>query len=497
MPTTLIHAPITSPSAALRVMSRMVEGLSDPTMLLNRDLDVIFANAEARMRFVNSNLTLHVPFTSFIQSVFPEAEATGLARTFRAVIAAPAEEASTFFLRDSDREIQLRITNVQMETPEERDEKTSPALSITFFLRDAETQLPRLEFVLNSSTDGIFIVNRANKIIFFNSACEKMTGWQRGAAIETYECANVLQCHNEAGESMGSEALCPAKVFFRRDLQPTSHEMLITAQSGKERWVETTYSPIKNAAGEVEFIVGIIRDIDERKRLESQLVQNRNLASLGVLMSGIAHEIKNPLGIIMSSVEVLTNEKRPLAQRHEAASFLKDEVRRLDERVTDFLAFARPKPLMAEPVNINALLKKVILSYSSLNNRRFKITADLCSVAPMTTADPDLLHQVFLNLVINADQAMPGGGELIVKTETRDDQIRVQFCDAGCGIAEENLPKIFDPFFTTKKNGTGLGLSIVHQILTSHRGRINVFNNAESPGVTFEMSLPAQPAHVA
>src|SRR5690606_29989238 len=111
------------------------------------------------------------------------------------------------------------------------------------------------------------------------------------------------------------------------------------------RYVETNYSPIRNPNGDVEFIVGIIRDIDERKRLESQLIQSENLALIGQLVSGIAHEIKNPLGILMSSVEIVLNDDRPEDQRREAATYIKEEIRRLDERMKQFLAFAKPKPV--------------------------------------------------------------------------------------------------------------------------------------------------------
>jgi signal transduction histidine kinase len=310
--------------------------------------------------------------------------------------------------------------------------------------------------------------------------------------MQTYECANVLRCHNDDGESMGSESLCPAKVFFHKDSVPRPHEMLITTTTGKERYVETNYSPIKSPAGEVEFIVGIIRDIDERKRLESQLIQNRNLVMLGQLVSGIAHEIKNPLGILMSSVEIVANEKRPAEQRREAASYIKDEIRRLDERMKYFLAFAKPKPLMLERVDVVALLKKVAGSYhSALMNRRFHVAPPMCGTFTPIMGDPDLLHQVFLNLIINAEQATKGTGILAISTEQVEDTVRIRFVDNGSGIQETDFPKIFDPFFTTKSDGTGLGLSIVHQILTAHRGKINVRNNESKPGVTFEIILPA------
>src|SRR5690606_10432707 len=364
--------------------------------------------------------------------------------------------------------------------------------AVTISDPDFDAIMRRLEFVLDSTTDGIFIVNRTNHIVYFNKACERITGWRRDQAVmQTYECANVLRCHNDEGESLGTGSLCPAKVFFHKDSMPKPHEMLITMVNGKERFVETNYSPIRNTAGEVEFIVGIIRDIDERKRLEDQVVQNRNLVMLGSLVSGIAHEIKNPLGILMASVEIVLNENRPDDQRREAANFIKDEVRRLDERMKYFLAFAKPKPLMREPVDLGALLRKVANHYQgATHNPNFHIQPPMCSHLPTTMADPDLLHQVFLNLIINAENASPDGGVVSITTDLVDDFIRVKFIDNGQGIDEENIAKIFDPFFTTKSDGTGLGLSIVHQIITSHRGKISARKNENRPGLTVEILLP-------
>ncbi len=234
-----------------------------------------------------------------------------------------------------------------------------------------------------------------------------------------------------------------------------------------------------------------IRDNEERKRLEEELMESRNLVMLGSLVSGIAHEIKNPLGILMSSVEIVLNEKRPEEQRREAASYIKDEVRRLDERMKYFLAFARPKPLMREAVDVGAIIRKVANSYQgAVRNKQFHVQPPMCSHLPRTQADPDLLHQVFLNLIINAEHACPDGGVLAIRADVLNDWIRIRFMDNGQGINKEDIEKIFDPFFTTKSAGTGLGLSIVHQIITSHRGKISARNNDDTPGVAIEILLP-------
>lgn len=475
-----------------RSLRKFVEGLTDPTLLVSsRDLAIYYANAEARIRFSDKDLTEGGLLDRFISDTFPEASVAEFRETFRRLALENDPDPATVFLNNGAKQTHLRITSLNFEHDCDCGGVES-IFAVTITDPDFDAIMRRLEFVLDSTTDGIFIVNRSNHIVYFNKACEKITGWRRDLAVmQTYECANVLQCHNDEGESMGSETLCPAKVFFHKDSIPKPHEMLITTTTGHERYVETNYSPIKNPAGEVEFIVGIIRDIDQRKRLEDQVVQNRNLVMLGSLVSGIAHEVKNPLGILMSSVEIVLNENRPDEQRREAASYIKDEVRRLDERMKYFLAFAKPKPLMREPVDVTDVIRKVASNYQkAVINRDFHVQPPMCSHLPMTLADPDLLHQVFLNLIINAEQASPKGAVLSITADQVDDWIRLRFKDNGCGLQTDEIAKIFDPFYTTKSDGTGLGLSIVHQIITSHHGKISAKANEGKPGLTVEILLP-------
>ena len=475
-----------------RTLRDLLEGISDPTVLLDRALRVVFANAKARMLFSSVSLTEGIPFTAFLARALPGADLSALGETLGRAAEASDTAPSALFLRGADRELHLRLSGVDCGCCGDSAVENQPVLAVMMFQPAGSDHLPRLEMVLDGSSDGVFIVNRENRIVYFNRACERLTGWQRDEAVmQTWECANVLHCHTESGESMGSEALCPAKLFFRHDAVPVPHEMLITTSGGREKWVETNYSPVRSQSGEVEFIVGIIRDIDERKQLEAQIVQSRNLASLGQLTSGIAHEIKNPLGVIMASVEVLVNEARPAAQRREAAHFIKDEVRRLDDRVKDFLAFARARPMNAERLDLNALVTLVARSYSSVVSGRFRIERRLSPDEVWVSADPDQMHQVMLNLVINADQAMPQGGRLLLETETAEDHAVVRLTDEGTGIDPADRERVFEPFFTTKKDGTGLGLPIVHQILTAHRGKITLRDNDGRPGLTVEIRLPA------
>ena len=485
--------------AAKDTLRSLLDGISEATFLLNRDLDVLYANTAARMLFTKISVSEGMGFSEFLQRALPDtktADVVAALETAASDAATGVSKTGDFFLRCAERPMSLRFSGVECgcvcEEPNSVD-LNAPVLAVMLREERGLNHLPRLETVLDSSSDGIFIVNRENHIVYFNLACERLTGWRREAAVmETWECANVLRCHTETGESMGSDSLCPAKLFFRRDSVPEPHEMLITTNSGKEKWIETNYSPIRGETGEVEFIVAIIRDIDERKQLEAQLVQNRNLASLGQLTSGIAHEIKNPLSIIMAGVEVILNENRSEENQREAAQMIKEEVRRLDDRVKDFLAFARVKPLNLEKVNLNALVTDIAKNFSSRTNPRVRIELHLSEQIPWLLGDADQLHQAVVNLVINADQAMPNGGKLLMETENTEDSAVLRLTDEGGGISPEVRERIFEPFFTTKKEGTGLGLAIVHQIATAHRGKITILNREEGEsGVVIELRLPA------
>ncbi len=304
---------------------------------------------------------------------------------------------------------------------------------------------------------------------------------------ETFPDVNFIKVREIFAELSTSNSPEPAK-FFLNHLGKRTHVRITSL-----RYDECTCGgmPPVFAVTLSDPDLDAIRDNEERKRLEDELIENRNLVMLGSLVSGIAHEIKNPLGILMSSVEIVLNEKRPEEQRREAASYIKDEVRRLDERMKYFLAFARPKPLMREAVDVGDIIRKVANSYQgAARNKQFHVQPPMCSHLPFTQADPDLLHQVFLNLIINAEHACPRGGVLAIRADVADKCIRIRFMDNGQGIRQEDIDKIFDPFFTTKSAGTGLGLSIVHQIITSHRGKISACNNEDKPGVVIEILLP-------
>ena len=211
--------------------------------------------------------------------------------------------------------------------------------------------------------------------------------------------------------------------------------------------------------------------------------------SLGELTAGIAHEIKNPLGIILSSVELILDESRPREMQTEAAQFIKEEVQRLDTRIREFLAFARPAPMQGEPVVLNGLVRRALRGFAEASPN-MSIREDLESPESIVHVDPDQVHQALRNLLLNAAEELGDGGELLVRTRSTNSGVVVEVHDNGPGVPAELRKKIFDPFFTTRAQGTGLGLSIVYQVLEAHGATIDAKASEELGGALFTMRFP-------
>jgi len=240
-------------------------------------------------------------------------------------------------------------------------------------------------------------------------------------------------------------------------------------------------------------IQGIYMDVSDRKRLESQLIQSEKMAAIGQLAAGIAHEIRNPLGIIMNALydlsEILPTNNPDVREDLQIA---KDEIVRAQEIITNLLEFSRESGVEMEEVNLNDLLRKTLqLMHKYLQTNNVKVTTTLGKVGTCL-ANQNALRQVFLNLITNAVQAMPQGGELRLRTQRNANKhVQFEFSDTGVGIPEHHLKSIFNPFFTTKEpgQGTGLGLSVVHSVIKRYQGNIAVQSKL-NVGTTFLIELP-------
>jgi len=232
------------------------------------------------------------------------------------------------------------------------------------------------------------------------------------------------------------------------------------------------------------------------RQAQAQVRRSERLAALGQLSAGLAHELRNPLGVIRGSAELVArNVAGENAVTREMAALIAREVDRTNSLVTRFLEFARPSPLHREIHDLRQVIERALDQVRRglpEGADHFAIETDFAGDLGSFSFDADMIERVFFNLLLNGIQAMPGGGTLRVSTRGGNGAAEAEVADTGSGIAPENLESIFNPFFTTKPDGVGLGLAIVSKIVDDHGGKITV-SSRPGEGTTFRVSLPLNP----
>jgi len=230
----------------------------------------------------------------------------------------------------------------------------------------------------------------------------------------------------------------------------------------------------------------------EHLKLKEKLQRAEHMSSIGEMVAGISHEIRNPLGIIQSSAELLKKKMQTADSSNGIPDIIVEEAGRLNTIITDFLDFARPQQPNLSTCRVDEIIDKNLAFLApQIEERGFHVDKDYAAELPPISADADMLYQAFLNILINAMQAMPSGGSIQVKVALEKDVIQITFADEGDGIPEDVLGKVWDPFFTTKEKGTGLGLGIVKNIVQVHDGKIEI-ENRSLHGLKTIVTLPVQ-----
>lgn len=215
-------------------------------------------------------------------------------------------------------------------------------------------------------------------------------------------------------------------------------------------------------------------------------------SALRMLSAGVVHEIRNPLAVIQSLVELLAQKTQDKNQQALAKAIV-TEVKRLNRFLGEFLQYGRVPELQYETVDIGTLIQKALsFAITPEQNAIQVIRTDIPEHLPQARLDPDAMHQVLVNAILNALQAMQGKGRLEIQVERPKQHLTIKIQDSGPGIPPENLEKIFFPFFTTKRNGSGLGLAISQQIIKQHGGWMVFENNVNEKGVTLVINIPQE-----
>ena len=230
----------------------------------------------------------------------------------------------------------------------------------------------------------------------------------------------------------------------------------------------------------------------ERLKLKEKLSRAEHLSTLGEMVAGISHEIRNPLGIIKSSSELLKKKMAGYDPSNTIPDIIIEESVRLNNIITDFLNFAKPRIPNMIACNVEDILEKNINFLAShIEQEGYRVEKHYDPNIPEITADSDMLYQAFLNILINAMQAMPEGGKIRVAIQSTDNTVKIFFEDEGEGIPQDLMGKIWDPFFTTKAKGTGLGLGIVKNIIESHSGNVQI-RTRPGAGARVKVELPVK-----
>jgi signal transduction histidine kinase len=347
-------------------------------------------------------------------------------------------------------------------------------------LVSASGEILRLETVLDSLPSGILVCDENHSVIMANKSSLRL----------------LPLSHAEGGPLWELILDERAAAFFQRTLQNGDRvldkEMDVESQSSNHLLSISIYPLVENRR--ITGSLTRIEDITEKRGREVRLRRAENLASLTTLAAAVAHEIKNPLGAISIHLQLM---QKNLAKNEKAEpeidkyfNIINEEIDRLNRIVVDFLFAVRPMGLELREGNLNALIADLAeFIQAELEQSHILLLLELDEKLPAALIDERHMKQALLNLIKNAQAAMPNGGLLTIATQVSDNEIRISVCDTGLGISEENLNKIFEPYFTTRENGTGLGLTLVFKIIREHQGEILV-DSREGEGTDFEISLP-------
>lgn len=368
--------------------------------------------------------------------------------------------------------------------------------------RDLRASEERFKRLVESVTDYIYSVKLKDGHpvkTYHGPACVTVTGY----TSEEYEKDPGLWYRMVYdGDKLLVEELIK-KVISGKEISPIEHRII--HKDGSVRWIRNTPVPQYDAEGNLTTYDGLITDITERKYLEEQLIQSQKMESLGVLAGGIAHDFNNILGIILGYSKLLESKTIDDKKFAECISAINQTVRRGATLVGQILTYARKTETNFEPVNIEEIIHELISLLTQTFPKTISFDERIEKDIPMILADRTQLHQAFLNLLVNARDALPSGGNIMIgvnkismeamrsrfPSANKQWYICISISDTGEGIDELNIKKIFDPFFTTKPigKGTGMGLPVAHSIIDSHGGFIDVESKV-GKGTTFKIYLP-------
>ncbi|MDF2836624.1 MAG: sensor signal transduction histidine kinase [Paenibacillus sp.] len=336
-----------------------------------------------------------------------------------------------------------------------------------------------LESFINHSYDAIHLMDLDGKVIQINRAFEQLFGYTEAEAMGM-RFPTVPDTHRMEKRQMIGLLLAGKKLPAQETVRMT--------KSGEIIPVSVMVSPIRDSDGTIRAFASICRDMRSRNRMEELLRRSEKLTTVGQLAAGVAHEIRNPLTTLRGFLQ-LQQQSQKLNQLH--VNLMLSELDRINLIVGEFLILAKPQATKFVTKDVRNVMNDVLVfldSEAHLHNIVFRtvITEDECRIS----CEENQLKQVFINLLKNAIEAMPGGGSVHISIQRKGDRIAISITDEGVGIPEEMISKIGDPFFTAKETGTGLGIMVSQRIITSHQGTLDIQSQV-NVGTSVKVTLPA------
>jgi PAS domain S-box-containing protein len=323
------------------------------------------------------------------------------------------------------------------------------------------------ENILQSVPSGVMSFGRDLRVTSINSSAERMLS---------------VSADDSMGKSYDEIFSGKISELIRNNESLSREEVIYESPSHNRLWLGLTISPLKDSKGESIGKILIFTDLTDLKALESQVRLRENLSSLGEMSAGIAHELRNPMGVIAGYTKILS--KKVSDDLKENVDSINKEIEMMDRIISDFMSFAHPLNLNKTIFDISEMLKEIAKSViTDDKDIHVDCSLDACDVE----ADETLLRQVMTNLIQNSVEAIRDSGNVSLSAEKRGSSVHIGIADSGHGISDGIRSKIFMPFYTTKEKGTGLGLAIVHKIVVSHGGSIS-FDSSDN-GTTFNVVL--------
>ncbi|MHB1042585.1 MAG: ATP-binding protein [Eubacteriales bacterium] len=350
-----------------------------------------------------------------------------------------------------------------------------------------------LSIFLNSLNLGILVADAEKRVVFFNHGLSDMLCLDLSSqpAVNRQDCGIFLKRIGlkEIGDAAETLLASKQKQYFSK-----SAIVLPDGRSKEINYIIAFFTDEHGLPQDMTGTVIVFEDLERSKEEENRLLRADKLATLGELSASIAHEIRNPLAIVLGSLQLLSQR---LSDRDFIYSFLRvatHELIRVNNSIEALLDFARFSQPVLVPLGINLLLEETLDFFAvTLESQKVILEKKLSPSLPTVEADTKQIKQAVMNIILNALRAMPEGGLLRISTSHRqgDRFIQIVIADTGCGINEEDRPFIFDAFYSTKEKGSGLGLSLVHRVIDEHQGIIE-FDSIEGQGTTFYLYLPVK-----